>query len=146
MACNECEQTTPTPVVDPCSTTGCPIQLDFACAIYNKSNSNVSKLTNLGLPNGTTLQVLAEAVDTFVGANKVAEFELPHLRSLTTINTLKQFTEAVDSYLQATPVAGYLGNLTSDPSNPLDGQYWFNAVTQELKIRVNGATRKIQTI
>jgi hypothetical protein len=147
MSCG-CGQTTPTtpPATDPCSTTGCIVQLDFACAIYNKDNAEASKLTALGLSNGATLKAVAEAIDTFIGTQKVTSFSLPFLKSQTTVETLKQFCEAVDSYLQASPVAGYLGNVASDPTSPLDGQYWFNATSGELKIKVNGVIKTIQTV
>lgn len=39
--------------------------------------------------------------------------------------------------------SGFLGNLAADPSSPSDGQYWYNTTSNELKIRVNGATRII---
>jgi hypothetical protein len=47
-----------------------------------------------------------------------------------------------------TPVSGFLGNVTADPSSPIDGQYWFRtdlAAASGLKIRLNGATRTITT-
>lgn len=42
--------------------------------------------------------------------------------------------------------SGYLGNVVSDPSTPLDGNYWFNTVQNKLKIRVNGGIKEIVTI
>lgn len=46
------------------------------------------------------------------------------------------------------PVSGFLGNVTSDPSTPLDGQYWYRTdigLATGLKIRLNGTTRTITT-
>lgn len=40
-------------------------------------------------------------------------------------------------------VGGFLGNLAVDPASPLDGQYWYNTATSELRIRVNGLTKII---
>lgn len=39
-------------------------------------------------------------------------------------------------------VGGFLGNQTTDPS-AIDGQYWFNTTTNQLKIRVNGLVKVI---
>jgi len=223
-------------ICDPCNTnTGCPIQLDWECVIYNKANNEISALTNLGLTNGATLKAFGEAVDTYIGFLKVEDFDLPCLRDTYTINSLQQFAEAVDTQLcelaaeidtvagsvntpitpvdtqsinltangtldhtlQAdvkvsansgnrlsiqsdglysspmvltvdynaktiglvgsnsvsvaalfTPVSGFLGNVTSDPSTPLDGQYWYRTdigLVTGLKIRLNGTTRTITT-
>lgn len=44
--------------------------------------------------------------------------------------------------------AGFLGNVTSDPSSPADGEYWFRtdlSASVGLKIRLNGSTRTITT-
>lgn len=218
---------------DPCATTGCPIQLDFECLLYNKANNEVSNLTNLGLTNGATLKLFAELVDSYIGQIKVADYNLPCLRDDYVINTLKQFAEAVDvelcqirtdvatlqslvnlpitgtdtqsvnltvsgigshtiqaeviisgqannllsslvSGLYVAPqtlsvnyttkemtisngntvsfagltcgVGGFLGNVSSDPTAVLDGQYWFNITSGELKIQVNGLTKIITIV
>lgn len=47
-----------------------------------------------------------------------------------------------------TPVSGFLGNVTVDPTDPLDGQYWYRTdigLATGLKIRLNGTTRTITT-
>ena len=44
----------------------------------------------------------------------------------------------------ASGVQGYLGNVTSDPA-AIDGQYWFNTTTNQLKIKTNGIVRVITT-
>jgi hypothetical protein len=143
MAC-DCEQTTLLPTT-PCI--GCLAQLDFECSIYNKENNDATALTNLGLTNGATLKLFAETVDTYIGQIKAANFVLPYLRATTTINTVKQFAEAVDTRLASlgSPASGFIGNIANEPALPTDGQYWFNTTVQELRIRLNGATRKITT-
>lgn len=40
-------------------------------------------------------------------------------------------------------VGGFLGNIASDPGAALDGQYWYNTTTSQLKIRLSNATRII---
>jgi len=223
-------------ICDPCNTnTGCPIQLDWDCSIYHKDNNEVTNLTNLALTNGATLNQFAEAVDPYIGQIKAANFNLPCLRADYTINSMKEFAEAVDTQLcqlssdidtvagevttpitvtdtqsvnltasgslshtlQAdvkisagsgnrlsiqsdglfaspmvltvdynaktiglvgsntvnvaalfSPVSGFLGNVTSDPTTPLDGQYWYRTdigLATGLKIRLNGTTRTITT-
>jgi hypothetical protein len=42
-------------------------------------------------------------------------------------------------------VIGFLGNLATDPTGILDGQYWFNTTSSLLKIQVNGVTKTITT-
>lgn len=39
--------------------------------------------------------------------------------------------------------SGFLGNLTTDPASPIDGQYWYNTTSAQLKMRLNGSTRII---
>lgn len=223
-------------ICDPCNTNnGCPIQLDWDCVIYHKDNNAVTNLTNLGLTNGATLNQFGEAVDPYIGQIKAANFTLPCLRASYTINSMKEFAEAVDTQLcilsgeiddvatasatpitpidtqsinltatgalshtlQAdvnisantgnrlsiqsdglfaspmvltidynaktiglvgsnsvsvaalfSPVSGFLGNVTADPSSPLDGQYWYRTdigLATGLKISLNGTTRTITT-
>jgi hypothetical protein len=88
----------PISICDPCNTdTGCPIQLDWDCSIYHKSNNEVANLPNLGLTNGATLNLFAELVDSYIGDLKVQDYALPCLRADYTINTLAQFANAVDT-------------------------------------------------
>jgi hypothetical protein len=47
-----------------------------------------------------------------------------------------------------TPVSGFLGNVTADPSSPLDGQYWFRtdlSAASGLRIQLDGNVRTITT-
>lgn len=86
----------------PPSPSGCPVQLDFSCVIYHKSNNELSQLTNLGLNNGATLDQFAVAVDNLLGQLNVPDWSLPFLRNAPnsyTINNLEQFGEAVDTEL-----------------------------------------------
>lgn len=221
-----------TPCLTICdSETGCPVQLDFSCVLYHKSNNDITGLTNLGLSNGATLNQFADLVDVYIGQIKASAFTLPCLRDDYTINSLKQFAEAVDTELcaikttlggvdevtetsltavdspsinltvsgtanhtvkadaiisptagnrlsilsdglYASPqtlsvnyatkeltivggntvnlaslscgVGGFLGNVTSDPS-AIDGQYWYNTTSSQLKIKVGGAIKVITT-
>ena len=41
--------------------------LDIACAVYNFSNSTSSKLSTLGLPNGSNAETIVEAIDKKLG-------------------------------------------------------------------------------
>lgn len=85
---------------DPCnSIPGCPVQLDFACAFYHKNNSTVSELDGLGFTNGATLEAIIEAIDEKVKQLAISTFLLPYLRASYVVNTLEQFTGAVDSEL-----------------------------------------------
>jgi len=43
-------------------------------------------------------------------------------------------------------VIGYLGNLATDPTGILDGQYWFNTTSNLLKIQANGIVKTITTV
>lgn len=220
-------------ICDPCNTnTGCPIQLDFECIIYHKSNNQVTALTCLELTNGATLNQFAEAVDAKICQLAVEDYNLPCLRDELdyTINNLSQFAAAVDTEicninddietltgLVSTPITpvdsasidltvtgtnnhtlradllvsatsdnqltvlpdgayvapqtltldtdtkeicisdgncidlspilctaeGFLGNIAADPSDPEEGQYWYNTVANELRIEVNNAVYKI---
>jgi hypothetical protein len=40
-------------------------------------------------------------------------------------------------------VSGFLGDVSSDPSPVIDGQYWYNTTSGQLKMQLNGATRII---
>lgn len=121
MACG-CEQTTTTPCVSLCpDATGCPIQLDFDCVIYHKDNNEISNLDGLGLTNGATLTLFAETVDNLIGQTKVADYVLPCLRATYTINTLKQFAEAVDTQIcQIKSDVTSLAALVNLPITPQD--------------------------
>ncbi len=80
-------------------TSGCPIQLDFSCVLYHKSNNEVTELDGLNLSNGATLELVIETIDEKIKQLAVLDFSLPFLRESYVINTMKQFTEAVDTEL-----------------------------------------------
>jgi hypothetical protein len=42
-------------------------------------------------------------------------------------------------------VIGFLGNVATDPTGNLDGQYWYNTTSNLLKIQVNGVIKTITT-
>lgn len=81
-----------------CSNSGpCPIQLDAQCVIYHKSNNVLSGLTNLGLGNGATLELILDTIDTYIGQIKPTTWNLACLRAIPfVIGNLQQFAEAVD--------------------------------------------------
>jgi hypothetical protein len=121
MSCG-CESTTPcVQLCDECES-GCPLQLDFDCLIYHKDGSEVSQLTNLDLPNGSTLTTIVEKIDYFIGQINVQGFALPILVGLGyTINTLQQFCEAVDTEIGNINTAiAALGSQT--PITPTDSE------------------------
>lgn len=80
-------------------TSGCPVQLDFECIIYHKNNSDITELDGLNLSNGATLELVIESIDEKIKQLKVLDFNLPCLRASYVINTMQQFTEAVDTEL-----------------------------------------------
>lgn len=220
--CNNC---------DPCSSSSCPVQLDMACVFYHKNNNEISELDGLGLPNGSSLELIIETIDEKIKQLNVVNFTLPCLRAEYVVNTMQQFAQAVDTKLcilaediadaaadsgtiltvndsatinftasgtlshtltgivkfSATSpnmaeglsdgiyvppqtlsinyttkeltisdgntvdltslvcgVGGFLGNVSSDPV-AVDGQYWWNTASSELKIKVNGTTKVITT-
>ena len=123
---------------------GCPIQLDFSCAIYHKDNNSISGISEgLGLTNGATLQLVVETIDVKLRQLKIDQFSLPCLRSkYEFVNTLQQFVQAVDTELCLLKV--FRGNLSSEPTTPQDGWYWFNTTDpSKLHIQLNGATYTI---
>lgn len=42
--------------------------------------------------------------------------------------------------------SGFLGNFTADPGVSIDGQYWYNSVSDQLKMKLNGIVRQIPII
>jgi hypothetical protein len=125
MACGCNDTTTTTPCVSLCpdATTGCPIQLDFDCVIYHKDNSEINQLSDIGLTNGATLGLFAETVSSLLAGIKVDTYNIPHLRSTHTINTLKQLAEAVD--VELTTIASEitsLEGLVNLPITAIDSQ------------------------
>lgn len=148
IPCNRCGSCSPCSCypTNPCYTvvtSGCPVQLDFACIIYHKTNSEISELDGLNLSNGSTLELVIETIDEKVKQLNVLDFVLPILRATYVVNTMQQFCTSVDTQLGILNV--WRGNVTADPSSPVDGWYWYNTTSTELKIRLNGAT-KIVTI
>lgn len=100
---------------------GCPIQLDSACVFYHQGNNQLSGLTNLGLSNGATLELILDTIDDQLEAVKVDSFNLPVLRVDYVIHTLKQFSEAVDTEIASlrAGVAGVVGT-SSTPFSATD--------------------------
>lgn len=139
---------------------GCPIKLDWTCLIYHKDNNEASGLYDgLGLNNGVTLQLALETVSEKIKQLKFSDFVLTFLRESYVINTLQQFSSAVDETLadlqsqitendEIVADMGFLGNMTADPGDAVDGQYWFRtdlAAANGLKMMLNGSVRTIPT-
>ncbi len=111
--CSRCGSSFSTNNCSCSSSSSCPVQLDFECVLYHKRNQGISGLTNLGLNNGTDLEVIIEAIDVKLGDLNVDSWALPYLRAVPyTIHTLKQFGEAVDEVLLgfSTDIATAVGN------------------------------------
>lgn len=121
--CNSCHQ----PIHQCCCNGSCPLgYIDFSCIIYHKSNNEVTELDGLNLSNGATLELIIETIDEKVKQLNVLDFTLPCLRASYVVNTMKQFTEAVDTKLcaLATDVATALANsntpITANDSTSID--------------------------
>jgi hypothetical protein len=218
----------PRPLPGPCDK-GAPFFLDSANVIYHLFSNQITKLINLGLPNGTPAQTIFDTIDAQLGNINISTWAIPNLKSYfpeTNFNSLKAFGQAVDTELGiinagliavsgatfaltstntetidfalsgfmnrnisanvnvsatsgntlvvaadglfAVPQAlsvnytnnqltitngntvqlpnapqGYLGNLSSDPASPTDGNTWYNTTSGQYKARLNGATRII---
>lgn len=92
--CNRCGSNCYTVV-----TSGCPIQLDFSCILYHKSNNEVTELDGLNLANGSTLQLVIETLDEKIKQLNVLDLTLTYLRTKYTVNTMQQFVTAVETEL-----------------------------------------------
>lgn len=82
-----------------CGPNGCPILLDSSCVIYHKNMNTPSGLVNLNLPNGSTVELILNTIDTQLGNINVTNWTLPFLRSIYTITNLQQFGQDVDTQL-----------------------------------------------
>lgn len=132
-----------------CSNGPCPIKLDTSCIIYHKGNSEVSELLDgLELQNGATLELILETIDDYIQQIKVGTWNFPYLVDSEEyeINTLQQFATAVDQELML--LNRFKGNVTADPSDLNDGDYWFRTdllPANGLRIQVDGTVRTIPT-
>ena len=144
---NNCSPCAPKPCG--CSTSGCPIKLDTSCIIYHKNNNELSELIDgLGLQNGATLELILETISKKIEQINVTTWLFPYLVDSEgyTINTLQQFATAVDA--EPGLLQHFKGNVTADPSDLNDGDYWFRTdllAANGLRIQVNGLTRTIPT-
>lgn len=149
---------------DDCSSeTFCPpnlgdcLQLDSSSVFYHKDNNEISELTNLGVENGASLELILEAIDSKLGQLSFEDFTLASLDGLGyTVDNLRQFAEAVDTEIgvlhgliedfdPGDVMQVWLGNLSSDPGAATDGTYWFNTSSNLLKMKVNGGLIKTIT-
>lgn len=139
------------------SASPCPIQLDAQCVIYHKLNNEVSKLTNLNISNGGTLEITLETIDSYIAQLNINNLSLPYLKGKYSIINLQQFASKVDTELgllnasvetledSDAPMGRWLGNLSSDPGGSIDGDYWWNTTSSSLKIKVNNGVVKTIT-
>lgn len=230
--CNEFPAQPCGPRFPVCGPTGCPLYLDTSCVLYHQFGNSPTGLINLGLPNGSTAELIFNTIDGALGVLNVNNWALPFLRGIFGgITNLQQFGQAVDiefsilniavsniqSGVTGVPVtvtntatidfalsgplnhhisanvnvsagadnqlsivgdglfsapqtlsinagaktlsisngntvnlsslvcgvSGFLGDVTSDPASVIDGQYWYNTTSSQLKIQLNGATRII---
>lgn len=118
--CNTCNST-PCSCSSECDTCvdNCPIKLDFECIIYNKFGTTTSNLTGMDLPNGTPLKLIIEVLDQKIQDLKMTNFSLSNLRQDYTINTLKQFSEAID--VELGNIRGSLFNINNNSAVQLIG-------------------------
>lgn len=103
IPCYSCGSCSPCTCQSSCNgvvvTSGCPIQLDFSCILYHKSNGEVTELDGLNLTNGATLELVIETIDEKIKQVAVLDTTLTYLRTKYVINTLQQFLTAVDTEL-----------------------------------------------
>ena len=83
---------------NPCGPDG-PNPIDSASVIYHLLQNTPTNLINLGLPNGTTSQLIFDTIDTYIGEIKATNWSLPFLKGYFTINSLSDFGTAVDAEL-----------------------------------------------
>lgn len=107
-----------------------------------------SELSNLDLENGSTLELILNTIDDYIGQIKAANWSFPILEDELgyTINTLQQFATAVDEQIGL--LEHFKGNVTADPTDTNDGDYWYRTdlpAADGLRIQVNGTVRTIPT-
>jgi hypothetical protein len=61
--------------------------------------NTASGLINLNLPNGSTLELILNTIDSQLGSVNVIPWSLPTLRAIYTITSLQQFGQAVDTQI-----------------------------------------------
>jgi hypothetical protein len=117
--CNDFPAQPCSPFPPSCGPFGCPILLDSACVIYHKNMNVQSGLINLNLPNGSTLELILNTIDQRFGPD-VPAWSLPTLRGIfTTITTLQQFGQDVDTEFgtligQITTISGSIALTKTD--------------------------------
>lgn len=78
----------------------CPVQLDTSCVFYNHFSSLPNGLPCLGLPNGTALSKVLEALDSKlceVQETNFNSFNLPFLRYDSNVQNIEEFAQVVDN-------------------------------------------------
>jgi hypothetical protein len=73
--------------------------LDSASVFYHLFNNQISNLLNLGLPNGTPVQTILDAIDSQLGNINISTWIIPNLKSYfpdISFTNLKAFGQAVD--------------------------------------------------
>jgi hypothetical protein len=92
-------------------------------------NKNISGFVNISSSSGNTLILNPDGL-----------FATPQQLNVDYNANTISITDGNTVALPNNP-QGFLGNLSSDPSSPQDGQYWFNTSSSQLKIRLDGAVR-----
>ena len=76
-------------------------QVNTADIFYNSDNAQPSELMNLGIPNGTNLNIILALLDEqAVRAIDLKALNIPYLRSKYTIKSLKNILESIDAELK----------------------------------------------
>ena len=94
-------------------------------------NKNISGFVNISAASGNTLAVLTDGL-----------FAAPQSLSVNYTTNAISISGGNSVALPNNPQA-FLGNLSADPGSAIDGNYWYNTTSSQLKIRLNGAVRVI---
>jgi len=119
------------------------LQLDASQVIYHQSNGALSALTNLGLSNGSTLELALETIDVDIAPlTSILSTTLTYLRTKYVINNLTQFLVAVSQeldYLNTTVVTGQEWTTVTRPTSPAEGEDGYNLTTHTREYWNNSA-------
>lgn len=128
MTCSTCYRPSQYCTCNPCSSSA-PTQVDSKDVIYHKSNNELSELTALDLANGSTLELILEAIDAKITPLNLLSTTLTYLRTKYTISNLSQFLVAVSTELgelNTTVLTGAEWTTASRPTTPTEGQDGYN--------------------
>jgi hypothetical protein len=89
-------------------------------------NRNISASVNISTSSGNTLILNPDGL-----------FAIPQQLSINYLTNQIGITGGNTVNLPNAP-SGWLGNLSSDPSSAVDGNYWYNTSSSQLKFKANG--------